>query len=85
MTLLMNSSINMRLAKTSKPKTEKIIAKLSEENGLITIRAIPLAINIKKIIGLKMKRIISARAILFGRESLPLKRSFKHLTHKPIS
>jgi hypothetical protein len=81
----MKSSINMRLAKTSKPITEKIIAKLSGENRLVTIRAIPLAINIKKTIGLKMKRAISATAILFGRESLPLKRSFKHLTHKPIS
>jgi hypothetical protein len=75
----------MRLAKTIKLKTEKIIAKLSGDNGPVTIRAIPLAINIKKIIGLKMKRTISATAILFGRKSIPLKRSFKHLTHKPIS
>jgi hypothetical protein len=81
----MKSSTNIRLAKTSKPRIEKIIAKLSGDNGLVTIKAKPLAINIKKTIGLKMNRTISAIAILFGRKRLLLKKSFKHLTHKPIS
>jgi hypothetical protein len=83
--LSMKNSTKIRLAKTNKPKKEKTIAKLKGENGFIITKAMVLAINIKKTIGLKMKKAISATAILFGRESLPLKRSFKHLTHKQIS
>jgi len=83
--LSMKSSIKACFVKTNKPKTEKMIIKLSGENGFITTKHILQAVNIKKIMGLKMNKAISGIAILFGRVRRPLKRSFKHLIHKPIS
>lgn len=80
-----NNSIKICLAKTNKPATERIMAKLSGESGFRMTVAMPVTINKKKIMGLKMNKAISGIAILFGRERCLFKISFKHLAHKPIN
>ena len=81
----MISSMKVCLAKIINPNTEKMTARLSGESGFSTIKATPLKIDISKIIGSKMNRVISGIAILLGMESRLFKRSFRHLIHKPTS
>jgi len=73
------------LAKSKRHKIKREIDRLIKEKGFERIIAMPVAINARKIIGLKRNRIISGIAIFFGNKRRLFKRSFRHLTHNPIN